>query len=232
MTESKVKNPFYRLPRIGQWLIALLMMGILIWLLVFWSALGTRNPLWYLSIFLLMPPFQFLITPFARLTGMYTYLSPILLVYFANDQKYDLHNGTPFDYLMLLRGSKPGSELRRRLLAYYIEGLINITEKVEQGTLPETVIIHGSSYFFSESTANRLGFTVKKTGWAERINIIANYLDLIWMYSLSKGKLTFPDLKQIKTVETSGGQLLKKKPFLQSLYQRLQPAISSNSHPA
>ena len=109
------------------------------------------------------------------------------------------------------------------MLAYYIDGLLVITERIEHGDLSETVVIRGSSYFFSEQSARRLGFEVSTTSIWEKLNIMINYLDLLWMYSLAHDAIKFPDLGNIKTASISGGtllqhqeDLLKIKAFLES----------------
>lgn len=198
------------------------MLAILLIILGLWFELNLRNPLFYLLIFLFVPLLQFLATPIFTLGGLYKYVSPMLQVYSPNTKKYDIHNGTSFDYLMVMRGVKRGAELRKKLLGYYIDGLLYIIEEIEKCKLPSELVIRGSSYFFSQSTANRLGFKIAETGMAEKMNIVINYLDLLWMYSLSWGKLAFPSIKATKTAEITAADLLKSKGKLQELQFRLR----------
>ncbi|MEO1625285.1 MAG: hypothetical protein AAFV25_09005, partial [Bacteroidota bacterium] len=60
-------------------------------------------------------------------------------------------------------------------------------------------------------------------------NLVLNYLDLMWMYSLSKGKLTFPHLSNIQTATTDGETLLQNKDLLTKLHDRLssQEAVTA-----
>ena len=218
-------NKFSDFPIAIQWGVAILFSIILLIILDWWGNLIDQSVLAFLPIFIMVPLLQFLTTPLFRLLKVYTYLSPMLLVFAANKRSLDLHNGTSFDYFFNMKGVKPGKSWQNKMLSFYLEGLLEIIYKIEHEALPETVIIRGSSYFFSERTAHKLGFEVIKTSLPEKINIVFNYLDLLWMYSLSKGKLTFPNLKNIKTVKTNGTNLVSKKQKLLELKEFIDSRI-------
>lgn len=215
-------NPFYELNKTLQWLIALFMFSILLVIFYYFMVMVVDYPLFYLSVFIFTPILQFLMTPFLRLIGVYEYLSPMLLVYNANAKKYDLHNGTSFDYLMVMMKYKRGIEMRQKILGFYIEGLLKLIGKIEDKSLPGEVVVKGSSYFFSDRTAERVGFKLTKANAAIKFNIILNYLDLLWMYSMAHGKLVFPSLKNIKTAEITGHDLVASKQKLEELDQFLK----------
>ncbi|MEX1189605.1 MAG: hypothetical protein WED33_10130 [Bacteroidia bacterium] len=215
-------NSFYAKHRLLQWFIAIVMIVIAMLMLGLWVHLIEQHFLAYLLVFFWVPLFQFLTTPIFTLAGAYKYVSPMLLVYMPNEQKYDLHNGTSFDYLIRDRKSEIGMTWRNKLLYYYIEGLLEIIQKVENDSLPKSLVIRGSSYFFSRSTAERLGFSLEKAGAFEKVNLVMNYLDLFWMYSVSKGKLSFPSLRNTKTAKILAGDLVKSKPKLQAIKEYLK----------
>lgn len=204
-------NRFYEMNIVVQLVVSLLMFALMMAILVGWSELIYIYPLAYGLFFIVISISQFLITPFFRLIGIYKYLSPMLIVFGATDKKYDLHSGTSFDYFMVLRNTKKGITIRQKILAYFIEGLLKIVEQVEHKELPETVVITGGSYFFSDNTAERLGFKVSDSNVFDKFNIAANYFDLLWMYSLAHGKLTFPSLRGIKRASTTGKDLVANK---------------------
>ncbi len=171
----------------------------------------------YILILIVPSSIQFFGAPIAKLSGLHKYLSPMLLVNSANDKKYEIHNGTTFDYLMVMNNVKSGPEFSKKMLVYYLEGLLKIIEKIETNELSENVLIQGSSYFFNERTAKKLGFKLSKTNVAIKINMLVNYLDLIWMYSLSQGRLTFPNLINMQTVSVKGKYLVMNKTKLNEL---------------
>ncbi|MCB0663195.1 MAG: hypothetical protein KDC24_10680 [Saprospiraceae bacterium] len=215
-------HSFYKKAAWKQWVVTILLFLIGIAIVIIWSSLMVKNPILYFSIFLVVPFFQFFFSPFFTKIGMYTYLSPMLLAFGATETSYGIHNGTSFDYLFAMQGVKPGLPWKKKLLSYYLEGLLEIVAKIEKGEIPPSINVWGSSYFFSESTANRLGFSLSETGYGEKLNILFNYLDLLWMYSLANGKLTFPKLKGIKTASIKGEMLVTKKADLERLYERVK----------
>lgn len=84
----------------------------------------------------------------------------MLLGYMPNDKQIDLHSGSSFYYLFVMRKWKSGIELRNRLLIYHLEGLINLIQLIENKSIPATVNIVGTSYFFNNKTLHKMGFEI------------------------------------------------------------------------
>lgn len=187
-----------------------------------WIYAITKNPYLYILVIFFGSVYHFTTTPYLRLKGTYKYYSPMLLVFMPSNDKYDIHNGTSFDYLFVMLGTKPGRSWRNKLLRYYLEGLLNIVEEIELEAIPDSVLVRGSSYFFGERTVKKLGFSVREISKDEKPNFYFLYLDLTLMYSLAKGKLAFPKLNRVKTAEISGADLCKQKAYLQKLYAYLK----------
>lgn len=224
-------HSFYRLPIFFQWFIAIILTSLTFAIVGTWVELSNRNALYFLLFFLLLPVLQFLSTPILSLSGVYRYVSPMLLIYLPNKERYDLHNGTSFDYLFVNRKLKSGRQLRNRMLYYYVQGFLNIIKEFEEGKVEEKLVIRGSSYFFSETTAIRFGFEVSNINSFEKLNLYVNYIDLLWMYSVSKGKLCFPRISESKTVSTTVGKLRLQKIKLEQLTARLEKGGLDSNNP-
>jgi hypothetical protein len=168
-------NNFYKQSKILVWLesIIFLLVGTILAFLIIEK--GYSQPLFYLAFLIYIPISQFLFTPIYKLTGGYTYYSPMLLGYMANDKQIDLHSGTSFDYMFVLRKYKPGTALRNRIMMYHIEGLLNIISLIESNKIPASVNIIGTSYFFNERTLKNLGFHIEKPTNFYRIPIAKFY---------------------------------------------------------
>lgn len=149
----------------------------------------------------------------------------MFLVNIPTKEKYELHNGTSYDYLLnISRMRKLGP--KRTLLIDYLKGLLTIIDEIQIGKLPDTVTVKGSSYFFSERTANRFGFNIEEVTMSQKLNAIFNYLDLIWMYSIANKKLSFLDLKKMKVARIKGYDLVKQKENIKIMLDRLEKNVS------
>jgi hypothetical protein len=214
-------NDFYKQPKALVWIESILFLLAGFFLAVLIIEKGYDQPLYYLAFVLYVPITQFLYTPLFTLTGGYTYYSPMLLGYMVNEKQIDLHSGTSFDYLFVLRKYKPGIELRNRLLAYHLEGLLHLISLIENKQISESVTIVGTSYFFNDRTLQKLGFQIEKASAFYRANLFLNFIDLFWMYSLSRGKVSMPSLWEAKKARVLGSTLVVQKAKLEALFVKL-----------
>ena len=214
-------NRFYTLPILAQWSLAILLALIGFLPLLGVLELSEVHPACLTLILVCVMIGQFTMTPISKLSGTYTYYSPMLIGYMANKKNIDLHNGSGFDYLMVMRNTKPGIVFRNQILRYHLEGLLNIIKQIEEGKIPETVKIEGTSYFFSARTMQKMGFEMKSPTVFYRFNLLANFIDLCWMYSLSRGKFVIPKVWQAKKAQISGKQLMEHQPIIERLFNRL-----------
>jgi hypothetical protein len=220
-------NDFYTLPKVLQWLLAILLLVSGFFPALALIELSYAQPIAYLLFIFYVPIGQFSFTPFFTLVGVYNYYSPMLLGYTPSDTQIDLHSGGSFDYLFVMRKYSPGIEMRNRLLLFQLEGLKKIIQLIEDKAVPESVNIVGTSYFFSNRTVQRIGFELIEPSLFYRINLFVNFLDLFWMYSLAQGKWALPKVWQAKKVQITGQKLVEHKVQLDALYEKLSSKSAS-----
>lgn len=214
-------NDFYKQPKLWQWVEAILLLLVGFYPAIVMIEAAYAHPLFYLLFLVYVPFGQFATAPFFRLTGVYKYYSPMLIGYMANDTQIDLHSGGSFDYLFVMRKYKAGTAFRNRLLMYHLEGLLHIVQQIESNAIPRTVTIIGTSYFFNSRTLNKLGFEEKAPSLFYRLNLFVNFIDLVWMYSLSQGTFSIPKLWNAKKAHISGDKLVASKDRIEALYRKL-----------
>ena len=215
-------NDFYKQPKILQLIEAILLLSIGFLPALTIIEIGYSQSLFYLLFIIYVPVGQFAFTPFLKLIGVYRYYSPMLLGYMANDRQIDLHSGGSFDYLFVMRKCKSGIELRNRLLIYHFEGLLNLVRLIENKKIPETVNIVGTSYFFNNRTLQKMGFEIINPSLFYRLNLFVNFIDLIWMYSLSKGKFSIPNIWNAKKASITGINLIESRKGIEELYDNMK----------
>lgn len=214
-------NSFYKQPLWLQWLEAILLLIVGCCIGFLFIELTYDQPAFSFFFLLYVPIGQFTITPIFKLTGTYSYYSPMLLGYMATDNLIDLHSGSSFDFLFTMITNRVGVGIRNKLLMHHLQGLLTIISLIENGKIPKTVTISGTSYFFNERTLNKVGFELIQPSLFYRLNFVVNIVDLTWMYSLSQGRLSLPKVWKAKTASISGSKLVERKGLLENLYEKM-----------
>ena len=219
---------FYSLPKYILWPVSVLLAffgGLPLGLTMI---LSSKISFLFLFLFpVALPLAIFSSSPIMRLSGYFIYYSPMLLG-IKSKKKLDLHNGTTFDYFLNMKLKDKGSQARYKILAYYVEGLLNIITEIETGKISSALSIEGTSYFFSDNTAVKLGFKLQKPVFNYYFNFIFNFVDLCFMYSYSKGKFTIPRIFSIKRAIISPVELCSRKEYLKSLHKILNSRINNS----
>lgn len=208
---------YYDLSKFVQWIIAIIL---------FVGGFGAMIPIvmkpyGLLFLPLIAPLLNLVSVPFFRLVGYYKYLNPYVLSTIQTDKGYDLHNIFTFDYLVNFRWADRGKKAQKTLLGHYFKALLTIIERIESGQLSAEVKIVGHSYFFSDRTAEKLGFTISKASFFWVINSALQFIELSYLYSFSQGKWAIPKFWKVKRAEIIGSDLVKKKELLESLVKHI-----------
>ncbi len=208
-----------------QWLIAFTLAGVFIFLLGLPFLLLPKGLYWLLAAILLLPFMSvletLLLTPLYALTRRFTYYSPMLLAT-ASPQGLDLHVGTLYDYLTHLRWRDRGARAQRQVVRHMLQGLLAICDAVAEGRLSAHTEITATSYFFSNSSVEKLGFVSGKVFSGQKFNLLMVFLSLTLRLSFIRGRWCWPDLKQSKSIETTAGSLLLYRPVIEKMLTRLQ----------
>ncbi len=211
----------YKLPKPAQWTVAVFMslagvsVSITLVAIVYY-------PFWILLIPVIKTINHFSFSPLMRLSGMLNYYSPMLLIFKMNDDDWEFHNGTTFDYLLNMKWADNGIRARKEIMLHYCNGLLNIIKDIETKKIPLKVDFSGISYFFNSKTAKMLGFTEEKVRMRRRLLFFIDYLNLLLMYSFSRGKIAFPNIFKVKKIRISGEKLVNSKDTIKRIFENLK----------
>lgn len=175
--------------------------------------LGVLLPVWMMLT-------GFFLVPLLRLVGALRYYSPYLIATRSRGDHLDLHGATLFDYILLFRWSERGRQAVRKILIWYVEGLLALVDEIEKGRLPDKLVLSATSYIFSESIARRYGFQVET---ASRFSIggFLTYPTQVVTYSFAKGGWAFPPILRARRATITGATLRSQAARLQKLRARL-----------
>lgn len=200
----------YLHPTYIQWIVAIFL--LLISVSIIFALFTTTKVFFSLLLLPLVKPIaHFLTVPFLRLTGVLKYYSPMLLCVWKGKNVLEIHNGSSFDYLINMRWKRRGISAREKMIKYYLKGLLGIIQEIESKTLSDDLIITGTSYFFSNKSVHKIGFKSKRVKWYKQILAFLDFVNLLLMYSYSKGKITPPNLLNLREVEITGKKLVESK---------------------
>jgi hypothetical protein len=166
-------------------------------------------------------------TPSLKYSGKLMYQSALFLSEKPNNGVIKIHGGTLFDYVFVIDRNLNGKQRTNFIIQQYLEGLLCLIEEMEKNR-SENIKIRGTTYIINNRTAQRIGFTVIKTDAIQKLILILNYFNVLITYSIAKGKLSFPKLKDTKTIETKLSELLERKDFISNLNEKLKRTIADN----
>ncbi len=162
--------------------------------------------------------------PFFKLLGHYSYLSPMLVASTLSGSQYTLHDGTILDFFIMMKKHKK-TKLKAVVLHYYLSGILEIIRRIENGLLPDNILIETSTYLFSDRTIGELGFKKSKPGIMEKMGFVIQYPSLLLMRSLVYKRISFPRLTNIKTMQIEGVELVAKKDTITTICSRIKTRI-------
>ncbi|WP_241507317.1 hypothetical protein [Aquimarina sediminis] len=165
-------------------------------------------------------------TPSLKKSGGLRYHSSLFLSEKPKSGMIKIHGGSLFDYVFVIDQKMNGKQRVNFIIQQYLEGLLNLIEENENNKT-ENIKIRGTSYIINDRTAQRIGFTVIKTDYIQKVILLYNYFNVLLTYSIAKGKLLFPKLSQTKTFEAELHELVARKDFIRNLNEKLKNTITN-----
>ncbi|MDR9399673.1 MAG: hypothetical protein RI562_11480 [Salibacter sp.] len=220
-----MKHPFYQKTKKEQRNVQIKVGLLALTIIIIFSVIGFVANL-YLLPALLFPIVITIIAPFLDVPvmvekGKLTYQSLLLLTENGQDGIIKLHGGTLLDYVYVIDSNWNAQQRKQFIIKEFLNGLINlIDEQKEKKDLD--IKIKGTSYILNERTAEKLGFEVVKKDFLQQAILIFNYFNLLVTNSIGKGRLSFPVMKQIITIEANISTLLAKEYEIRALKNKIE----------
>ncbi len=184
-----------------------------------------KTGIYFIGIFL-APVTLTIVAPFIDVPGMkkkgkLIYYSSLFLTEKPENGILKIHGGSLFDYVFVIENKFSGRQRVNLIIQEYLQGLLKLIETFEN-TDSQELKIRGTSYIINERTAERMGFKVAQTDAIQKLILMYNYFNILIMYSIAKGRLSFPPLGSIITYEADLGDLVKQRASLRSLHEKLK----------
>lgn len=183
---------------------------------------------YYLSILFLAPVIfwitisiiaSFFDMPSMIASGKLSYHSSLLISEEEKDEEIIIHGGTLFDYYFVLDPTATGNQRKNMILREYLNGLLNLIEKYQHRT---NLKITGTTYILNPRTAKKIGFEAMKPKEKQLLILILNYPNLTFTRSFAHRRLSFPNLKAIRTYSCTIQELSKNQEKIQQILGLLQ----------
>jgi hypothetical protein len=154
-------------------------------------------------------------TPLARWLGLYRYYSPMMFTVPFGRNTVELHVGTSWDYFRTQHRSQ------HDVLRSLTQGLLAMVEEAERGQLPLSRKLRGTVYYFGGRTLSRFGFSMRSMNPIETVMFLLNWAELCLLYSITRGKICFVRVSDVRVVHTTVSALVEKKRELEALKRAL-----------
>ncbi|MCF8336665.1 MAG: hypothetical protein K9I74_01655 [Bacteroidales bacterium] len=164
--------------------------------------------------------------PSLKKSGKLTYHSLLFLSEKPKNGVIKIHGGTLFDYVFVIDKKMNGKQRTSFIIQQYLQGLLNLIEENENNKA-DNLVVRGTSYIINDRTAQRIGFKVVKTDYIQKLILTYNYFNILFTYSIAKGKLSFPKLNDTKTFETKLSDLVKRKEYIRNLNEKFKSTLAN-----
>lgn len=175
-----------------------------------------------ISISIIAPFFD---TPSLKKSGKLIYYSPLFIIEKPKNGTIKIHGGTLFDYYFVIDKKMNGKQRTNFIIQQYLQGLLCL---IEEHKNDKNLKIRGTSYIMNKRTAEKIGFKIVKTDLLQKMILTYNYFNIFISNSISKNKISFPNLKEIKTYEADFQRLNERIDYIEKLNDKLKNTIAND----
>ena len=165
--------------------------------------------------------------PALKKKGKLIYYSPLFITEKEKNGIIIIHGGSLFDYVFVIDKKLNGKQRTNFILQKYLEGILNLIDVCEKNN-NISVKIKGTTYILNERTANKIGFNIIKTDFVQILILTFNYVNILASNSIAKRQISFPNLNNIKTLESELSELILRKEFIWEVNNKLKNTIANN----
>ena len=166
--------------------------------------------------------------PALKKQGKLIYYSSLFIAEKEDKGVIKIHGGSLFDYVFVIDKSLNGTKRTHFILQKYLEGLLNLMRKYEDN-YSTSVKIKGTSYILNARTAEKIGLEIIRVDAVQKLILIFNYFNILISNSIAKDGVSFPRLNNIKTFEGSIEELIKRRPYIEALNEKLKRSVLENN---
>jgi hypothetical protein len=109
----------------------------------------------------------------------------------------------------------------RVLMSNLVQGVSGIVADAKKGRLERTLKLRATTYFLSEQTLLKYGFTVRQPNVLEYVAFLGNYVEVCILRSIVAGRPQLVDIRQVRMAETTLQQLVDRETLVGPLMRRI-----------
>lgn len=157
---------------------------------------------------------RWITTPLLRYMGFYRYYAPLFFIQPFGNNRVELHLGTTWD-LMKAQRLTP-----QAIMSSLVMGISGLVADAKRGRLQPALKVRATTYFLSESTLQRFGFSVRRPNILEYLAFIGNYAEVCLLRSIVAGRPQLIDLRRVRMAETTVQTLVERETLVGPLMLR------------
>ncbi len=182
-----------------------------------------KIPLYLAAGILLYRFLRYITTPLCRKLNIYKYYNDVFFTVPGSMDRVEVHLGTAWDFFKM-------KKVNPKIFLYYTaDGFYKLCNAIEEGVVKNDRIYVSTICFFTDSTLTRFGFQTRKLMVREMIIFSLNYFEQCLLQSISRGRISVVDLRNVRKLIITTEALLAHKESFYTYSKFLTPAVKENT---